>query len=117
MKMTGIFLSMLLLVACTASLPEEELSYPAEELMENSFSGFYREVGSTVDPRMEPMGLPVDPTKVINLEGVLSYVRVLSAPDVLLENGFAVLPMNYPTDNPMGEFPHPFSHVIVLPAQ
>lgn len=90
--------------SCTARRPKEELSYPVEDMMENSFSRFYESVEFTSLPSMEEMGLPVEPEKIININEIMLYTGQPAPPEELLQNGFAVFPMPYPTDNPVRAF-------------
>ena len=100
----AIVLIVFLAGSCTARRPPEELSYPAEEMMDNSFSRFYDPVEFTSSPAMEQMGLPVEQEEIININKVMLYTRQLVPPDELLQNGFAVFPTPYGTDNPVRAF-------------
>jgi len=90
--------------SCSADAPVEALFFPQEEVMNESFAVYYQPVGSTVEPAMVPMGLPVDPEDVININDAMLRAGQLLPPDALLENGFAVFPQPNPTDNPVNAF-------------
>lgn len=89
---------------CSGEVPSEELHYPLEEEMESSFSRFYEAVEYASVPSMPSLGLPVEPGSVINLRSALFQAGAGSAEGTLLENGFAVYPMQRPTDDPVQAF-------------
>lgn len=89
---------------CSAEMPPEVLHFPREEAMESSFSRFYEAVEYASVPSMPSLGLPVEPGSVINLRSALFQAGAGSAEGPLLENGFAVYPMQRPTDDPVQAF-------------
>ena len=89
---------------CSAELPMEQLSFPREEMMDNSFARFYEGIPCASNPSMESMGLPVDPTRVINITETLFHAGQAIPDDILLQNGFAVYPPAYREDNPVRAF-------------
>lgn len=81
-----------------------DLVFPEGVKMASSFAGFHTPVQSTVEPSMPSMGLPVDPARVFNLQGVLVRTGLQEVPSSLVENGFVVFSPQYPTDNPVRAF-------------
>jgi|GEM_PF-4158420 len=51
---------------------------------------FYRAVPETAMAGMQPVGLPVDPGDVMNLERMVRLTGFTGVPENLLENGFIV---------------------------
>ncbi|MEA3266705.1 MAG: DUF3160 domain-containing protein, partial [Candidatus Fermentibacteria bacterium] len=94
----------LLSAGCAAEVPTEDLSFPVEEAMEESFSRFYTPVEYASTPGMEELSLPLATEDVINLLPVLLLADLPYTPDILVENGFAVIPMGTPADNPVRVF-------------
>ncbi len=99
-----IWLGVLVSVSCASEVPEENVCFPGEEKAMNSFSHFYTAVESTCDPQMEELILPLNTGEVINLTGVLAIASQTSLPEALVENGFAVFPMQHPVNNPVRAF-------------
>lgn len=105
MRYAGLLISTFFIWSCcTAEMPAEQLSFPGEETAVTSFSRFYEAVECSTDPAMASMGLPVDPSKVINLEEVLLVSGRGEPGELLLQNGFTVFPSVHPTDNPVLAF-------------
>lgn len=105
MKAMGmLLLTVFVWSSCSARMPAEELSFPEEEIMGESFNRFYVDVEHISNPGMETMGLPVNPDNVINIYEVMLHSGGVGIPDMLLQNGFAVFPSPYPTDNPVRAF-------------
>ncbi|MCK5842622.1 MAG: DUF3160 domain-containing protein, partial [Candidatus Sabulitectum sp.] len=94
----------LLSASCAAEVPLEDLSFPVEEAMEESFLRFYTPVEYTSTPGMEALSLPLATEEVINLLPVILLAGLTNAPDILVESGFAVVPMGNPTDDPVRAF-------------
>jgi len=94
----------LLSASCAAEAPLEDLSFPVKEAMEESFSRFYIPVEYSSNPGMEELSLPVVTDDVINLLPVLFLAGQFDPPEQIAENGFVVLPMQRPTDNPVRAF-------------
>ncbi|MCK5785557.1 MAG: DUF3160 domain-containing protein [Candidatus Sabulitectum sp.] len=103
-KIVQISLLALLVSSCSADIPAEDLSFPKEEAMEESFVRFYTPVEYISTPAMDPLPLPLATDEVINLMEVLLLAGQSNPPDQLAENGFAVFPMPSPTDNPVRAF-------------
>ncbi|MCK5842601.1 MAG: DUF3160 domain-containing protein, partial [Candidatus Sabulitectum sp.] len=103
-KLILILQCILISASCSAEAPLENLSFPVEEAMEESFSRFYTSVEYTSAPGMEELDLPLATEEVINLLPVLLLAGLSNSPDILVENGFAVVPMGNPTDNPVRAF-------------
>ncbi|HPR23239.1 MAG TPA: DUF3160 domain-containing protein [Candidatus Sabulitectum sp.] len=97
-------LSLFTLGGCSSGGTAEVLSCPLEGTMENSFARFYEPVEWSFSPDMMEMGLPVDPSKVINIREALFYNGLSELPEPLSRNGFVVLPAGRPTDNPVTAF-------------
>ncbi|MCD4706800.1 MAG: DUF3160 domain-containing protein [Candidatus Sabulitectum sp.] len=94
----------LLVGSCSAEISAEDLSFPREETMEESFSRFYTPVEYTSNPGMEQISLPLEADVVINLMDVLLIAGQSNPADHLVTNGFAVFPMPRPADNPVRAF-------------
>jgi hypothetical protein len=103
-SLVSVLLILSVLAGCKPEAPAVQLSFNPEASMEGSFVRFYETVEHTSSPSMASMGLPVDPGRVINLEDVLYHAGLSSTPGGLLENGFIVIPMAHPTDNPVLAF-------------
>ncbi|MCK5035123.1 MAG: hypothetical protein KAS73_04450, partial [Candidatus Sabulitectum sp.] len=103
-KLILILQCILISVSCSAEVPLENLSFPVEEAMEESFARFYTPVEYTSAPGMEELSLPLATEDIINLLPVLLLAGLTNAPDILVESGFAVVPMGNPTDDPVRAF-------------
>jgi hypothetical protein len=103
-RLVLISICIVLFGSCSAETPTEDLSFPREELMEESFSRFYSPVDYTSAPAMALLGLPVQPDLVINLSDVLFSAGQIEPPDGLIRNGFAVFQASNFGDNPVDAF-------------
>ncbi len=95
---------LLLNASCSADSFEENLHFPAEETMEESFSRFYTPVEFNSNPRMEQINLPIATDDIFNLNSVLQLGGLYHVPEQINENGFVVVPISNPTDNPVRAF-------------
>ena len=89
----------------TASAEGEILEFREDIDVAGSFAErFYRAVPETAAARMQPVGLPVDPEDVMNLEELMHLTWLGRAPESLLENGFTVYRPFDATDDPLRAF-------------
>ncbi len=81
-----------------------ELSFPEPaEAVAGFAEAYYQPEVSRVSPDMPALGLPLDPSGVINLGGVLERAGLERPPEALLSNAFVVV-RGYGTDDPVAAF-------------
>jgi len=99
-----VWIGILVSASCASEVPVEDVCFPGEVKAMDSFSHFYTAVESTCGPQIEEISLPLSSGEVINLTRVLAVASQTSLPEALIENGFAVFPMQHPVNNPVSAF-------------